>query len=156
MDSQEIMVREYIAYSESKDKFVERSFLVNRFYLILVLILMTLMFYFSEKQVDDAISMFVIIFSAAGMGICLLWWLNQDSYAYLIKVKLAGVLEKIEEQLPLQPYKMEYNEIKERNKKKRVMFADLQKVVSLVAFLVFFAMFLYNAGLKLLFIIFPV
>lgn len=156
MDSQEIMVREYIAYMESKDKFVERSFLVNRFYLILVLILMTLMFYFSEKQGDDFVSMLVIIFAAAGMCICLLWWLNQDSYAYLIKVKLGGVLEKIEEQLPLKPYKMEYDEIKERNKKKRVMFADLQKVVSFVAFLVFFAMFLYNAGVKVLFILFPV
>lgn len=153
MDNQESLIREYVAYLESKDRFVDRSFAVNRFYLVIVLILMVSMFYLIENQ-TDTVSIVVIIIAAAGMGISMLWWLNQDSYAYLIKVKLSAVLEKFEEQLPIQSHKLEYEEIKEHNKKKKVMFVDLQKGVSFSAFSIFFAMFLYHIGVKLL-LLFP-
>jgi len=145
----DVLIREYVAYLESKDRFIDRSFAVNRFYLVLMLVLMISMFWLIEQQ-TDTVSILVVIVSAAGMAISLLWWLNQDSYAYLIKVKLSAVLEKMEEQLPAQPHKQEYEEIKERTKNKKVMFVDLQKGVSFSAFSIFFAMFIYHAGVKVL------
>lgn len=149
MENQEILVKEYVAYTQSKDRFVDRSFATNRFYAVIVLMLMISIFWFIDHQVDT-VSLLVIVIAAAGMGASLLWWLNQDAYAYLIKVKLSAVIEKFEEQLPVQAHKLEYEAIKEHNKKKKVMFVDIQKGLAFSAFSIFFALFLYNAGIKVL------
>ncbi|UKI40848.1 MAG: hypothetical protein L6V95_12115 [Candidatus Melainabacteria bacterium] len=42
------------------------------------------------------------------MGIAILWYLNQDSYSFLIKIKYADVLEEIENRLPIAPNQMEH------------------------------------------------
>lgn len=145
MEYQEILVREYTAYLESKDRFVERSFLVNRFYIVIVLGLLLLMFWLLEKQ-GGLISPLLLASAMAGMSVSLMWLLNQDSYSYLIKVKLSDVIEKFEQHLPLQPHVLEYEGIKKRNEEKRVMFGDVQKGVAFIAFLVFFAVFIYHIG----------
>lgn len=149
MEYQEILAKQYVAYLESKDRFVERSFAVNRFYLVLVCVLMTLMCISLEIQGEKVFAT-TIGLSLCGMAISLLWLLNQDSYLYLIKVKLADVLEKFEAHLPFQPHVVEYEGIKERSKKMRVVFPEVQKCFAFVAFLTFFAVFVLNAGVKLL------
>ena len=149
MEYQEILAKQYVAYLESKDRFVERSFAVNRFYLVLVCVLMTLVCISLEIQGEKVFAT-TIGLSLCGMAISLLWLLNQDSYLYLIKVKLADVLEKFEAHLPFQPHVVEYEGIKERSKKMRVVFREVQKSFAFVSLLTFFAVFVLNAGVKLL------
>ena len=148
MDYQDVLVREYQAYLESKDKFVERSFFVNRFYLMIVFGLLLYLFWQIDR-LGNYVSLSVLITCALGMASSMFWVLNQDSYAYLIKIRLGVVLEKFEQHLPMQPHNMEYTEIQARNKKKRVMFVDIQKGVAFMAFLIFFSIFTYGAGLRI-------
>ena len=150
MEYQEILVRQYISYIESKDRFVERSFLINRFYIVLVTVIATLLGVSLQLQ-GDKIYPVTVVLAFAGMAISFLWLLNQDSYLYLIKVKLADVLEKFEAHLPFQPHILEYEGIKERGKKMRVVFPEAQKAFAFIAFLAFFAVFVCNAGVGVLF-----
>ena len=152
MEYQKILAEQYVAYIDSKDRFVERTFLINRFYIVLELIIAALLSVALEYQ-KNAVCPATIVFSFAGMAVSFLWLLNQDSYLYLIKVKLADVLEKLEAHLPVQPHILEYEGIKERSKKMRVVFPEAQKLIAFVSFLAFFAVFVQNLGLKLIFIL---
>lgn len=150
MDYQNVLVQEYTAYLESKDRFIERAFAINRFYMILVLILLfvtvTLKVFYIAKLLP-----LVILASASGMATSVLWWLNQDAYAYLSKIKLSTVLENFEQHLPVQPHSLEYKEIqKNKEKKKSVVFADIQKIIAFVSFMIFFSIFLYHGCVALI------
>jgi hypothetical protein len=84
----------------------------------------------------------ILIFSAAGMAICIMWWINVDSYNFLIKVKLKHVLEEIEKRFPVQPYSQEIAAIRDLRKNKReFLFADIQKSLATIFLLLFFVLF---------------
>lgn len=140
MNSDEIKFQQYKLYAEQKEKFVDRSFQTNKFYLLLVLILVLVMLLAKDFTFAYGLSA-VLIFSAAGVAICTLWWINMDAYNLLIKVKLSKVLEELEKQLPMQPYAQEFIAIKDLRKNKRMfLFADMQKTMALAAFLLFFVL----------------
>ena len=144
MNLEEIMFQQYKLYSEQKEKFVDRSFLTNKFYLVLVLVLILTMYLTKEYSFVYGLSS-TLIFSVAGMIICFLWWINVDSYNFLIKVKLSKVLEELEKKLPVQPYTQEFAAILDLRKSKReFLFADVQKIFTVLTFLVFFVLFLYE------------
>lgn len=141
MNSEEMILQQYKIYSEQKEKFVDRSFITNKFYLLLILGLILAMCFTREYSFVYGISA-TMIFSAAGIAICVLWWINVDSYNFLIKVKLSKVLEEIEKQLPIQPYTNEFLAIKDFRKNKReFLFADIQKALATLVLLLFFVMF---------------
>ena len=149
MEYQEILVKQYRTYVESKDRFVERSFLVNRFCMVLTFIFLVLtaisLDYFADK-----FSYTTIALSFCGLVVSALWLLNQDSYLYLIKVKLADVIEKFETHLPMQPHVLEFEGIKERGKKMRIVFPEVQKTFAFTAFALFLAVLVCNVGVKLI------
>ncbi|MFA7659398.1 MAG: hypothetical protein WCY19_08185 [Candidatus Gastranaerophilaceae bacterium] len=150
MDSDEIIFRQYKVYTEQKEKFVDRSFATNKFYLFLVLGLVLTMFLTREFSFVFGLSS-ILIFSTVGIAICVFWWINIDSYNFLIKVKLAKVIEEIEKKLPVQPYTQEFLAIKDLRKNKReFLFADMQKVLATLALLLFFVLF-SNEVLALIF-----
>lgn len=133
-----LILQQYKLYSEQKDTFINRSFQVNRFYMCLLVILLLLVTLTKNVVFVHAISL-PLIFSIIGMGVCILWWMNMDSYNLLIKIKFSKVLEEIEKQLPVQPYTMEHTAITEfRENKKEFLFSDMQKVFAIVIFIVFF------------------
>lgn len=141
MNSEEIMFQQYRLYTEQKEKFVDRSFHTNKFYLLVVLGLFLIMFLLKGFAFAFDISA-ILVFSAAGMAICVLWWINMDAYNFLIKVKLGKVIEEIEKQLPSQPYTQEFLAIKDLRKNKRMfLFADMQKTLAIFAFLTFLILF---------------
>jgi len=141
MNSDEILFQQYKLYTEQKERFVDRSFHTNKFYLLVILTLIFVMFLMKNFSFDYGLTS-VLIFSAAGMAICILWWINMDSYNFLIKVKLSKVIEEIEKTLPTQPYTQEFIAIKDLRKNKRMfLFADMQKTLALAALLLFFVLF---------------
>lgn len=141
MDSNQILFEQYKVYTQQKEKFVERSFFTNKFYLVLVLVLILTMFLVKDASFVFGLSS-SLVFSAVGMAVCTFWWINVDSYNFLIKVKLAKVIEEIEKSLPIQPYTQEFLAIKDLRKNKReFLFADMQKSLATVLLLLFFVIF---------------
>ncbi len=137
-EEKNLVMQQYRLYAEQKDTFINRSFSVNRFYLILSIILLVLINL--TQNVLFAYSLTLpFVFCLVGMGICILWWMNMDSYNLLIKIKFSKVLEEIEKQLPIQPYGDEHTAIEEyRTNKKAFLFSDIQKVFAIILFLMFF------------------
>lgn len=137
MNSEEIIFQQYKLYTEQKDNFIDRSFTTNKFYLIVVLLLNLGLFLLKDFGPLYNISP-VLIFSVAGMAVSILWWFNVDAYNFLLKVKFSKVIDEIEKKLPVQPYTYEFEGIKEWKKRRRMfLFADVQKVFVLFAFLLF-------------------
>ena len=142
MNSEEIIFQEYKLYTEQKERFVERSFQTNKFYLLLVLFLVLLMFLTKDFTFAFGLTS-VLIYSFAGMAVCILWWINMDAYNFLIKVKLAKVIEEIEKHLPCKPYTDEYVAISDLRKNKRMfLFSDMQKILAIFAMLMFLVLFI--------------
>lgn len=141
MNREDLIFEQYRLYAEQKEKFIDRSFMTNKFYMVIVLV-MFLMTFLSKGLAFGKFTA-PTIFAISGIISCALWWLNMDSYNCLIKIKFSKVLEEIEKQLPMQPYNMEYKAIRDfRRNKKMFLFSDMQKAFAIVAFLMFFILLL--------------
>lgn len=151
MNSEEIMFEQYKLYTEQKEKFVDRSFHTNKFYLLLVLALIFAMFMMKDYSFVYGLTP-TLVFSAAGLYISILWWMNMDSYNLIIRVKLRNVIEEIEKSLPTKPYTQEFLSIKDLRKNKRMfLFGDIQKFLAILSFILFFVL-LANEVITLIFI----
>ena len=138
MDRDYIVFEEYKMYTEQKENFIERNFKTNRFYMIAIVVLIFAMIYTNNVMFLDKLSA-TLVFSFFGIAISSLWWMNVDSYNTLIKIKYADVIEKIEEKLPVHPFTEESKAIEEFKNKKIFLFSDIQKFISVIAALFFFA-----------------
>ena len=137
-----LIMQQYKLYTEQKESFIKRSFSVNRFYMVLVIVLLLLVNLTKNVAFVYSLSL-PFIFSIIGIGICILWWINMDSYNFLIKIKFAKVIEELEKQLPVNPYTMEHNAINElRENKKGFLFSDMQKLFATIMFIAFFISFI--------------
>lgn len=150
MNQEELIFQQYKLYAEQKEKFVDRSFHTNKFYLLTILAIIITMFLTKDCSFTYGLSS-TLIFSAAGLAICVLWWMNVDAYNFLIKVKLSKVMEDLEKKLPVQPYTQEFEAITDLRKTKReFLFADIQKALATLSLLLFFVL-LANEIITMLF-----
>ena len=139
MTNENLILEQYKLYSDAKERFIERTFMTNKFYMVLVIALM--LFVFMSNGLAFGKLTAPALFSIVGIICCSLWWVNMDSYNCLIKIKFSKVLEELEKQLPTQPYAMEYKALKDyRNNKKGFVFSDIQKVFAVFSFLAFFVL----------------
>lgn len=146
-ENQKVLIEQYKAYIDHKEQFIERSLKINRFYMVVVIVLALILF--AVKAFVDNGTPVVLTAAVAGMCASLLWFLNQDGYSYLIKIKLSNVIEAIEKQLPMQIYSLEYESIKKRNEEtKAVAFTDVQKIIAIASCCLFFAAFVFEIGQK--------
>ena len=140
MDRDELIFQEYKLYAEQKENFIDRNFRTNRFYMISFVAIIFAMIFTGNVVFMERISA-TLLFSLIGISICTLWWMNVDAYNTLIKIKFANVLEVLEEKLPVRPFTDEYKGIEEFRNKKVFMFSDIQKLISIIGALFFFAVF---------------
>lgn len=140
MDRDELIFEEYKLYAEQKDNFIDRNFSTNRFYMISFVVTIFAMIFTGSITFMGVITA-TLLFSAIGIAVCALWWMNVDAYNTLIKIKFSNVLERIEEKLPVRPYSEEYKGIEEFKNKKIFMFSDIQKIIAVFGALFFFAVF---------------
>ena len=121
-DEKYLILEQYRIYSDAKEKFIERQFTTNRFYLVLNLIILVVSYILSTltPQYQPTIVLAII-----GFAVTIMWWMNIDSYQMLIKVKYAKVLEYLETKLPEQPYHKEFVDYMEMKKKNNlIVFVD--------------------------------
>lgn len=128
-DEKYLILEQYRIYSDAKEKFIERQFTTNRFYLVLNLIILVTTYVLSTLTPQYTP---VIVLSIIGFAVTLMWWMNIDSYQMLIKVKYAKVLEYLETKLPEQPYHKEFVDYSDMKKKNKLIeFGDFQKYLAL-------------------------
>jgi len=140
MDRDELIFEEYKLYVEQKDNFIDRNFSTNKFYMISFIAIILAMIFTGKVVFMDKISA-TLLFSAIGMAVCALWWMNVDAYNILIKIKFANVIEQMEEKFPFKPYTEESKGIEEFKNKKIFMFSDIQKFLAVLGALFFFVIF---------------
>mgnify|MGYP003571326361 CR=1 FL=1 len=140
MDRDELLLEEYKLYVQQKDNFIDRNFSTNRFYMISFVAVIIAMIFTGNVVFISKISA-TLLFSAVGIAVCALWWMNVDSYGILIKIKFANVIEQIEEKLPFKPFTEERKGIEEFRNNKIFMFSDIQKIISVLGALFFFVIF---------------
>lgn len=141
MDDKELILGQYQAYSLAKEKYIDRHFQTNRFYMIVNFILL-LMAYLFISLTPSYVP--ILITSAFAMLVSAMWWLNIDSYQFWIKIKYSKVLEYLETKLPERPFNKEFSEFQEAKKqKKALVFTDFQKSLTAFMFLVALLTFVY-------------
>lgn len=129
-DEKYLILEQYRIYSDAKERFIERQFASNRFYLIINLVIFVTAYILSVlfPQYEP-----VIVLTILGIAISIMWWMNIDSYQLLIRIKYAKVLEYLETKLPEQPYHKEYVDYEQAVKRKRlIVFGDFQKLLAAV------------------------
>ena len=145
MDSQDdklIILEQYRIYSDAKEKFIDRQFTTNKFYLILNLVILITAYILSTLTPQYQP---VIVLCVIGIAVTLMWWMNIDSYQMLIKVKYAKVLEYLETKLPEQPYHKEFVDYSAMKKSKGIIvFGDFQKILTLAIASVYFVVCTYS------------
>ena len=141
MDRDELIFQEYKLYSEQKENFIDRNFSTNKFYLATFIVIIFAIIYTNNVVFMNRISA-TLLFSIIGISICVLWWMNIDSYNTIIKIKYSKVIEMLEEKLPVKPFTDEFTGIQEYRSKKIFMFSDIQKIVSIIGAIFFFAIFI--------------
>ena len=140
MDRDELIFQEYKLYAEQKENFIDRNFKTNKFYMISFVAIIFAMIFTGNVVFMSKISA-TLVFSLIGIAVCILWWMNVDSYNTLIKIKFANVIEMIEEKLPVKPFTDEFKGIQEFREKKIFLFSDIQKIIAVIGALFFFAVF---------------
>ena len=141
MDRDELIFQEYKLYSEQKENFIDRNFSTNKFYLATFIVTIFAIIYTNNVVFMNRISA-TLLFSIIGISICVLWWMNIDSYNTIIKIKYSKVIEVLEEKLPVKPFTDEFTGFQEYRSKKIFMFSDIQKIVSIIGAIFFFAIFI--------------
>ncbi len=142
-DEKYLILEQYRIYSDAKEKFIERQFSTNRFYLVLNLIILVTTYVLATliPQYEP-----IIILTIIGIAISIMWWMNIDSYQMLIKVKYSKVLEYLETKLPEQPYHKEYVDYTQIKKKNNlIVFGDFQKALTVVIISVYAFVCVYYA-----------
>ena len=104
LDDKQIILEQYRIYSDSKERFIDRHFTSNKFFLVLNIIILIAIYILTTLTPQYSP---VIVMCVLGVATTLMWWMSIDSYQMLIKVKYAKVLEYLETKLPEQPYKKE-------------------------------------------------
>ncbi|MBR5303853.1 MAG: hypothetical protein IKU37_03400 [Candidatus Gastranaerophilales bacterium] len=138
-DEKYLILEQYRIYSDAKEKFIERQFATNRFYLVINIIMLIAIYILNVLTPQYTP---IIILSVIGFAMTMMWWMNIDSYQTLIKVKYAKVLEYLETKLPEQPYHKEFVDYAEMKKKNNlIVFGDFQKYLTLAIALVYVVFF---------------
>ena len=143
MSKEETILQEYILYVQHKENFVERSFAANRFYLVVSLLLLIIMVSTAFIPFGSSI-IFTSLFCFVGIALCILWLMNIDSYKKLLKIKFQNVIERLEDELPVKPYQMEAQALREAAAKKNIVFAEMQKILAFASLLTFLTVFLHE------------
>lgn len=136
MDEKHLILEQYRIYNEMKESFINRSFMINRFFMVLSgLFLFGLIF---AKMYTVSQYFLLLGLDIFGIASCIMWISNQDAYSSIIKIKYNSVIEKLEEDLPKAPNREEYKELTERRSNKKVILVkDIQKWFAIILMFVF-------------------
>ena len=136
MDEKHLILEQYRLHNEMKESFINRTFVINRFFMIFSAILLFMLIF--AKMILPTEYFLLLGIDIFGIASCIMWISNQDAYTTIIKIKYNSVIEKLEEDLPKAPNKDEYKELTgQRSKKRVILVKDIQKWFAIILMLVF-------------------
>lgn len=136
MDEKNLILEQYRIYNDMKESFINRSFMINRFYMIFTAVFLFGLIF--AKMLVPTQYFLLLGLDIFGIAVCIMWISNQDAYSSIIKIKYNSVIEKLEEDLPKAPNKEEYKELTDRRAHKKVILVkDIQKWFAIFLMLVF-------------------
>jgi len=145
IENKNLILEQYKIYLNLKDKFTNRSFNTNKFFITISIILFALIFTYSKVPLPFHVTT-AMIFSLIGMGICILWWSNVDTYEIFNLIKIKNVIDKLEAEMPFKCHYMEKEALDElKAKRKAFVFSDIQKIIAIGVFIIFMVLFLHDA-----------
>ena len=145
----DLLLEQYKLYYTMKERFVDRNFTTNKFYLCMVIAIFVVMFFTTEITFAYGISANLVM-SILGMAVSFFWWSNADAYNIMNKVKLKHVMDEMEKQLPMAIHLVEMKGFAQYKKQNKVViFSDMQKGVAICMILIFFIIFLINMALPI-------
>ncbi len=145
MDDKHLILEQYRIYNEMKENFINRTFAINRFFMIFCAIFLFMLIF--AKMILPTEYFLLLGVDIFGIAFCVMWISNQDAYTSIIKIKYNSVIEKLEEDLPKAPNKEEYKELTDQRSKRRViLLKDIQKWFAILLMLVFLGNTLIDAA----------
>ncbi|MDD3150173.1 MAG: hypothetical protein PHV68_05000 [Candidatus Gastranaerophilales bacterium] len=146
MEEKSIMVEQYKIYLEMKEKFTDRNFSTNKFFILMLTVVLGMTFAF--KNVAFPFHMSANLFlSTIGILMSILYTANVDAYNVLIKIKLSDMAQKMEEMLPIKIQEDEMAAINKwkGEKKGNYLFSDIQKLLGHLYLIIFVVLFFIEA-----------
>lgn len=134
-----ITLEQYKLYVEMADRVSNRRSTLNNFYLTLNTAIIALL----GTALTNTSKNLGITISIISFFICVLWSQKIDSYKNLNKIKF-GIINKIEENLPIMPYKHEWQQLNsEKNKKTYFQITDLEKNIPYIFIFSYLGLFIF-------------
>ncbi|MGB0375322.1 MAG: RipA family octameric membrane protein [Opitutales bacterium] len=132
MEDREIVFEQYKLYVELMDRVSERRHKTNNYFLSLNVFLISFLGAISVSGFENLNFAWTFCASVAGMILCYSWYRLVKSYRDLNTGKFV-LIHKIEECLPLQPFKDEWSEVgKGKDSKKYLPFTHIEVIVPTV------------------------
>lgn len=109
---QQHLLEQYKLYVEMADKTSERRNQTNQFYLSILSILIAFISLVTNIPVFPNLQFPLLILSAVGIVLCVLWYLNIYTYKQLNKARFCVIIEEIEVNLPVNIFSKEWDILK--------------------------------------------
>ena len=137
-DDKALLIDQYKTYVDMSDKISQRRNQANRFYLTMLSAILALIGILQDKDVTfsnlNRVYLLVSIFS---IFISIIWLINISSYRKLNTAKFR-VIHKMEESLPVSPFKKEWEYLRgEKNKNKYLQLSRVESYVPVVFIIIF-------------------
>ncbi|MDY0386104.1 MAG: hypothetical protein RBT65_03040 [Methanolobus sp.] len=121
-----IITEQYNIFIEMADRISERRGKANQFYIAALTGLIAIMSFIISCSISEEYQLqIIIICSIFGVLLCIVWWINLQSYGKLNAAKFS-VIHDIEEKLPFACYKDEWEYLGNGNDGKK--YRQLTKV----------------------------
>lgn len=138
----EHLLEQYKLYVEMANQVSSRRVQVNRFYISLLSgLLAFLSFVVSKQSFNNDSDFILIVISLVGILLCVVWFININSYKQLNKLKFT-VIHEMEKMLPFACYDREW-EIDKGSEKKYVRLTYIENYVPIIMMAPYVALLSY-------------
>lgn len=145
MDKQEILLKQYEIFTKTADDITVRRLQTNKFYLAILLGLVTIAGFLHKNGMTGTESdqtIILILISIIGMPLSAIWYVNIESFKLLNTAKFKVILE-MEKELPCQCFGKEWEyRVGEDESKAYPIFTKIEKFLPIMMGIIYFMVLL--------------
>lgn len=144
-NSEKILFEQYKLYVEMTDRNSQRRSITNKFYItVLTGLLAFISWNTSCSQLCDIFEHLLLLISLLGLFLCIIWFININSYKQLNKGKFKVILE-MENQLPFPCYSREWDILEcGKNHRNYLPYTKIEKLIPALIAILYMFLLLYS------------